>query len=163
MEPQTITNSLQVLGGVALAGFSLFGVGAIALFLVKHYVTRGAARADTDAAIHETNNANQLLADGGFRQDLMNRIEKLELKVDSLQGSLNEQMTHNATLTAKNEALERDNERLTTEVNQLRIHRNESDATIATLRLELDALKLVVAQQHFTTDDPLPVALVEKA
>lgn len=128
--------------------FSVVGMGAIALFLVKHYVTRSSAKADVNAAVHETNNANLLAADADFRQDLMKRVANLEKEVKDLQRSVNLEMTKNATLTALNESLQKDNERLTDEVNKLRKHREESDATIAGLRKELDELKLVVSQQH---------------
>lgn len=137
-----------MVGAIALGIFSIFGIGAITLFLVKHYVTRSSAKADTKAAIHETNNANLLAADADFRQDLMQRVANLEIEVKELQKAVNVEMTKNATLTAQNESLQRDNERLTEEVKELRKHREESDATIAGLRKELDELKLVVSQQH---------------
>ena len=144
---QALANAMQIVGIGAVSVCSLFGISAIALFLVKHYVTRGAANADKRTETREANNAQQLAADSDFRHDLMDRVKVLEAEVKALQVSVNIEMKNNATLTAQNAALEADNRKLTREIVALEKDNRELKKEVEGLRSELDDLKLVVEKQ----------------
>lgn len=153
MEPNTIASGMQWIG-IAVTGL---GVGSVILYLLKRWFTAQ----DNKKKLNETNTANQLTADAGFRDDLIERVNVLEARVDKLQDELNSQMKENAKLSAENDWLKKDNLRMEKEIEKLREDRRASDITISGLRSELDALKLVVTNyQQGKIEQPFEVKLV---
>lgn len=156
-----------------LLGGILGGIGAGILFLLKHYVIRDSNRRDRRdqaqeeiAGVHVTNQGKQIDADQAAFMIVSERLKLVEERVEKLHDDLTSQREMNAKKDAKIEHLEQDNQRL-------RERCTKQDKEIADLRIELNALKLLVQlngtqqaaellEQKGTAEDPIHVAVHEK-
>lgn len=136
---------------------SLTGLGAIVFWLLKQLVMRHWAKEDREDATKDTNHGKQIDDNAKFRQELIQRIDKLEQKVEDLQNKLNSQNAENARLTSENEWLKRDNERLEAQNRENRGRIKTMESELVDLRHQVDNLLKSKSTPTGAAGDPLHV------
>lgn len=135
---------------------ALFGLGAIALYLVKFCSKWIKESLTQKGVIAEKETVATIDQDQNAFKSMEKRLDKLTERFDALQTQYADVMAKNATLTANNEHLQGDNERLRTRVTHLEALLKESTEIINKLSRELDILKL-----RFDGPPPIEVRVVD--
>lgn len=143
MEPQQLTNGLQWLGTAALA-IIIALIGALALGVYNRYF----GKKDKADELHESNIASRFEADADFRHDVLARVKEVESELKEMQKEQLLQVRRDERFTAKNEYLEKENERQGGEILDLRTRNRDltakvNDLTAHVVRLEANLAELI--------------------
>lgn len=175
MEEHTIVVAAQWVGSVIALVLTGFGVNKLTLAYQKRkYEQEDKMEATRDAAhvLAEGNNANKLSAQIDITELLVARVTALETNQNHLNATilninekLNTSMTQNATLTANNAHLVKENERQAGEIikqaddiTELRGRNRELTQKVFNLTTIVTKLETQIA---ILTGTPLPVTIVD--
>jgi predicted nucleic acid-binding Zn-ribbon protein len=101
IEPPTANNSLSLIGGVVVSIVTVLGLGNL-LLAVYNRVT---GKNDKLQSLHESNQGKLIDADILFKQSFIDRLSRVEDKLDKAQSQLSEQLAMNADLLDQNKTL----------------------------------------------------------
>lgn len=119
---------------------STLGIGAILLFLVKHFVVRYTQNKDKHHAIDITNQGKAIDAETEAFQLVLARLKVVEERLDKVQAEHTSHMKEYGKVTAENAWLKKDNERQENEIKELRDDAVKRTARIEELERKVDEL-----------------------
>lgn len=167
IEPNTVNNTLSVVGGTVIALAAALGVGNMLLAIYQ----RWAGGKDKQGEIHETNRSSELETVSKFQDRLLDRVAKLETEIEKMQdeelanAKLNVRLEiENQTCKEKVAAQQKRIEAL--EASELKLQMQIAELTSTVSRLEKELDKLTAANQAsspgYLPDDVVKVQLVEE-
>lgn len=134
-----ISEGVKWIGGTIVALLGFVGIGK----LFEMRAARKYQLQDKNNEVHETNQGKMIDSQITFRQSFVDRLGKVETKLETVQEKLNSQLVMNAELKAENKNLKDERERLNKEIEKMRETNNKQAIQIVNLENEL----------HRTQDD----------
>jgi len=130
IEPNTVNNTLSLIGTVVVAIAATLGIGNLLLAFYNNYVRKKAQLQET----HDTNQGKVIEERIIFRQSFIDRLTAVESKLEKTEDKLNSQIAMNAELKSENKALKETNQRQEQEIHDLQGKVSKLEQELAILR-----------------------------